>query len=200
MKTTQTTPASASSSEAHIQALLNESRAQAYEALDGFMSSVFYKIGLELACLEKDAPDEAASLMAKKQVAGLTSSTLRMIRNQFDYDDYEEWLADGLFGDKTRILSEFLNLNALKKEEFKCRFPNAFKKWTKDEDDSLLENYKRYMQGADPLEETDELDGWYFMSLMLGRNVNAIKLRLEKLGIDLGTDAGHPRRDRNTVR
>lgn len=200
METTQTTPASAPSSEAHIQALLNDSRAQAYEALNGFMSSVFYKIGLELACLEEDSPDEADNLMARKQTAGLSNYTLRMIRNHFDYDDYEEWLAGGLFRDKSRFISEFLNLKAMQMEEFKSRFPNAFKKWTKEEDTSLLEHYKRCMESSEPLEEPDEFDNWDYMSFMLGRNVNAIKLRLEKLGIDLGPDAGRPRRERSTAR
>ena len=106
-----------------------------------------------------------------------------------------ECLALGVIGDRIQLLKEFLDFNSLQMEDFRRRFPNAFKKWTKEEDAMLLESYQLELEDATHNEGVD----WDFLAFDLGRNVNAIKLRLEKLGVDLGSEAGRPRRQRVAV-
>ena len=195
MKMTEQTIASSPSAEARIQELLTAKRSEAYEVLERIMSEAFSQIGLTLSSLARNAPDEYAKLDSKKHIAGVSRTTLREIHSFFGEEDMAECLALGVIGDRIQLLKEFLDFKSMQMEDFRRRYPNAFKKWTEEEDATLLESYQ------EELEDTAREEGvdWDFLAFDLGRNVNAIKLRLEKLGVDLGSEAGRPRRQRVAV-
>ena len=163
--------------EARIQTILDEQRAQAHDALDDLMYESFLEIGALLS-----APDTPA-----RAVAGLSPRTLQLIRQHHDAGDLAEWLAAGAGGTKSICISQFLNLNALQMQELRARFPRAFTKWAAEEDQTLLAQYQ------DATTQGQKVN-WGALAGRFGRNVNALKLRLEHLGVDLGPDAGHSRR------
>lgn len=163
--------------EARIQTILDEQRAQAHDALDDLMYESFLEIGALLS-----APDTPA-----RAVAGLSPRTLQLIRQHHDAGDLAEWLAAGAGGTKSICISQFLNLNALQMQELRARFPRAFTKWAAEEDQTLLAQYQ------DATAQGQKVN-WGALAGRFGRNVNALKLRLEHLGVDLGPDAGHSRR------
>ncbi len=163
--------------EARIQTILDEQRAQAHDALDDLMYESFLEIGALLS-----APDTPA-----RAVAGLSPRTLQLIRQHHDAGDLAEWLAAGAGGTKSICISQFLNLNALQMQELRARFPRAFTKWAAEEDQALLAQYQ------DATAQGQKVN-WGALAGRFGRNVNAIKLRLEHLGVNLGPDAGHSRR------
>ena len=72
-------------------------------------------------------------------------------------------------------------------QELRARFPRAFTKWVAEEDQTLLAQYQ------DATAQGQKVN-WGALAGRFGRNVNAIKLRLEHLGVNLGPDAGQPRR------
>lgn len=190
------------SREARIQAILNEQRALAHDALDDLMHEAFLEIGALLS-----APDggdgqgesvggpaggagapEAAPAHA---IAGLSPRTLQLIRQHHSAGDLAEWLTSGADGNKSTCISQFLNLNALQMQELRVRFPRAFMKWTDEEDRALLSLYQEAAaQGKKA--------NWGELARTFGRNTNALRLRLEHLGIDLGPEAGQPRRNRRS--
>ena len=171
--------------EARIQTILDEQRAQAHDALDDLMYESFLEIG---ALLSAPAGGSAAPEAAPaRAVAGLSPRTLQLIRQHHDAGDLAEWLAAGAGGTKSICISQFLNLNALQMQELRARFPRAFTKWAAEEDQTLLAQYQ------DATAQGQKVN-WGALAGRFGRNVNAIKLRLEHLGVNLGPDAGQPRR------
>ena len=186
MESINTSLPAAPSREARIQAILNEQRALAHDALDDLMHEAFLEIGALLS-----APDGAGAPAAAPAhaVAGLSSRTLQMIRQHHDAGDLAEWLTSGAEGNKSTCISQFLNLNAMQMQELRVRFPRAFMKWTDDEDRALLSLYQEATAQGKKV-------GWGELARTFGRNTNALRLRLEHLGVDLGDEAGQPRRNR----
>lgn len=176
----------APSREARIQAILNEQRALAHDALDDLMHEAFLEIGALLSAPDGAGAPETAPAHA---VAGLSSRTLQMIRQHHDAGDLAEWLTSGAEGNKSTCISQFLNLNAMQMQELRVRFPRAFMKWTDDEDRALLSLYQEATAQGKKV-------GWGELARTFGRNANALRLRLEHLGVDLGDEAGQPRRNR----
>lgn len=176
---------SSPSVETRISAILDEHRALAHDTLDDLMHEAFLEIGaLLLAPAGGSAAPEAAPARA---VAGLSARTLQLIRQHHDAGDLAEWLTTGAGGNKSTCISQFLNLNALQMQELRARFPRAFTKWADEEDQTLLAQYQ------DATAQGQKVN-WGALAGRFGRNVNALKLRLEHLGVDLGPDAGQPRR------
>ena len=173
--------------EARIQTILDEQRAQAHDALDDLMYESFLEIG---ALLSAPAGGSAAPEAAPaRAVAGLSPRTLQLIRQHHGAGDLAEWLTTGAGGNKSTCIYQFLNLNAMQMQELRSRYPRAFLKWTDEEDKALLSQYQETTaQGA----RTD----WGALARQFGRNANALRLRLEHLGVDLGPEAGQPRRNR----
>ena len=149
----------------------------AHEALDDLMYETFLEIG-EVLAESEEVPGKA--------VGGLSSFALRQIRQHAQTGDLAEWLASGADGDKSLYLRDFLNLGKLQMTELKSRYPRAFTKWTPEEDEGLLARYQKESEGGRRVP-------WGRMATDLGRNPNALRLRLEHLGIDLGPEAGRPR-------
>ena len=70
------------------------------------------------------------------------------------------------------ILINFLDTDSIRRTAFRRRYPMAGSKWDPEEDAALVETY-RTGGSLKALSDT------------LGRNINALRLRLEKLGVDL---------------
>jgi len=66
----------------------------------------------------------------------------------------------------------FLDLNALNNSVFRMKYPNAFQKWSEEDDKALVRLYNEGMTWAD-------------LSLKFGRNMNALKIRLQSLGYEV---------------
>ena len=89
------------------------------------------------------------------------------------------WVAGMQEQERLSLLMAFLNWDRLRMNDFRAKYPNSFLKWAPADDEALLEMYKSGVS-------------WRTLSDHFGRNVNAIKLRLQRLGIDLGAEAGRP--------
>ena len=85
------------------------------------------------------------------------------------------------------LMMDFLDVQGLRRIVLKDRCPKAYKLWTDEEDASLRQLYDESAKSGDVIP-------WPSIASCMGRNVNAVKLRLEYLGYDLGPDAGHSRR------
>lgn len=172
--------------EARIQAVLSGQRAIAHDALDDLMHEAFHEIGVILS--SQSAGSDAPDALPDRPVSGLSPKTLQLIRRHHDSGDLADWLSSDADGSKSTLLSQFLNLSALQMQELRARFPRAFMKWEDSEDAALLSAYQdETAQG--------QKANWGALADRFGRNVNALKLRLERLGINLGDEAGRPRRD-----
>lgn len=173
--------------EARIQTILDEQRAQAHDALDDLMYESFLEIGALLTASAGGPAAPGPADTPARAVAGLSPRTLQLIRQHHDAGDLAEWLAAGAGGNKSTCISQFLNLNALQMQELRVRFPRAFTKWADEEDAALLAQYQETTAQGQKV-------NWGVLAGRFGRNVNALKLRLEHLGVNLGPDAGHSRR------
>ena len=151
------------------------------------MHKAVYKAKYENYLPKSQARFAETEEVPEKAVEGLSAFALRQIRQHTLSGDMAEWLADGADGDKSLYLRDFLNLNKLQMSELRARYPRAFSKWTSDEDETLLTRYQTESEGGKRV-------SWSRMATDLGRNPNALRLRLEHLGIDLGSEAGRPRR------
>ena len=175
---------SSPSVETRISAILDEHRALAHDTLDDLMHEAFLEIG---ALLSAPAGGSAAPEAAPaRAVAGLSARTLQLIRQHHDAGDLAEWLTTGAGGNKSTCISQFLQLSALQMQELRGRFPRAFTKWTDEEDAALLSQYRETTEKGQRI-------NWGALAGRFGRNGNALKLRLEHLGVDLGPEAGRPR-------
>ena len=163
------------SRETLVQQVLDEHRSTALDALDDLMYEAFLEVGRILAERDPDA-----------RIGGLSPFSLRQIRRHCAAGDLADWLSAGADGDKSLYLRDFLDLGRMQMTEFKARYPRAFTKWTPEEDDALLNQYQQESQDGRAV-------SWSGMAAVFGRNPNALRLRLEHLGVRLGSDAGRPR-------
>lgn len=164
--------------ECFIWEILDDYRSSAYEAVEKMMLAAFLKIG-RLFSEETEIPEEP--------VYGLSPFVLQQIRKHAIEGNIEEWLKVGDFGEKSQCLLDFLNVSSLQMKSLRTLFPRAFTKWSEEDDAALLDEYRRQSEAGLPIR-------WGELSGRFGRNPNALRLRLEHLGEDLGADAGRSRR------
>ena len=157
---------------------LDDYRSSAYEAVDNMMLAAFLEIG-RLFSEKTEIPEEP--------VHGLSPCVLQQIRKHATEGNLEQWLKAGDPGEKAQCILDFLNLTRLQRKSLRTRFPRAFTKWTEEDDTALLEGYRQQKEAGHPVL-------WNELSDRFGRNPNALKLRLEHLGEDLGASAGRSRR------
>lgn len=168
-----------------IQQILDEQRFLAYDALNDLMYEAFLEVGRVLT--------ENGDADLTQAAGGLSSYALHQIRQHVADGNLADWLSAGADGDKSLYLRDFLNLNKLQMDELKIRYPRAFTKWTDAEDEALLACYHQESQRSQKIP-------WGQIAKQLQRNPNAIRLRLEHLGVDLGPEAGRPRRQGGAAR
>lgn len=157
--------------------IIGVQRCIAIEAVEEMMSDSFERLGVMMVTTEKESSE---LLEFDSSVCGLPKELLQEIYTWSLAGNFQHWMSTRSEPEMVSMTLAFLGKDSLLRNDFRSRFPNAFKKWQKDEDDALLESY-----------HTGESLG--SLSDRFGRNVNAIKLRLEKLGVDLGPQAGRRR-------
>lgn len=182
MENIETLPAS--SLEAQMHEILSPLRSAAQDAVEDLMQEAFTSVG---KLLVSTARDSGKRISFDKQVCGLAPFLLKHIYDYSMAGELEDWLAGDPDNDRYRRFSDFLDLFRMQQEGFRARFPKAYQKWTPEEDAELLRQYAIASDGEKKVH-------WDELSHTFDRNVNAIKLRLGRLGINLGKESGVPRR------
>ena len=161
--------------------ILSSHRKVADEAVADVMLDAFREVGAFLAETEEA---EGVVLEFDKGAGAFKPADLENALVHWRKQDLVEWFIGLSELERTTLMSRFLDYDRMRMQEFRARYPKAFMKWSAEEDAELAAMYK----GQCP---------WREMSARFGRNTNALKLRLERLGFDLGANAGrsrfHPR-------
>lgn len=137
-------------------------REEAYAYVEGVMLEVFQEIAREIEVWEKINCEE---FQIERAVDGLSIETLQKVRSNFADGTLPKMIQDPY---RPKSLMEFLKTRALSMASFRIKYPNAFTAWTKEQD-ALLEAL------IDEGRSTEEI------SEVLGRNPNAIEIRLARL-------------------
>ena len=139
-----------------------------------------------------EALEEVAGLLDDKEVAGEDGWSFNRSVCGFKPEQLEKistmgkaggpavWLSCLTEGEKMAMMMAFMDWDRLRMQEFRSKYPKSFMKWEPDEEEALLEMYAHK-------------PSWRALSSHFGRNINAIKLRLQHLGVDLGAEAGRAR-------
>jgi len=144
-----------------LQFIIEMGRRKAVTALNDIMIDTFE----EIHEWQQKWKEETGEVPSDKGFCGLSAATLQKI-SELELE-YVHEMAYG--NERCRLYTEFLNLNSLRMKEFRATYPNAYTKWDAGTDARLL---KERRSGAS-LEQ---------LSHTFGRNINAIKIRLERLG------------------
>lgn len=161
--------------------ILSSHRKVADEAVADVMLDAFREVGALLAETEEA---EGAVLEFDKGAGAFKPADLENALVHWRKQDLVEWFIGLSELERTTLIMKFLDYDRLRIQEFRARYPKAFMKWSAEEDAELAAMYSGQCS-------------WREMSAHFGRNTNALKLRLERLGFDLGANAGrsrfHPR-------
>lgn len=169
--------------------ILEEGRRIIDDAVDDLMTEAFDRI----CTLIKDREEESGRTVTfNGSLCGLSKQMLEEIYRQSENGPVADWILGGADGKKVRLRMDFLNYDRMRILDFKASYPRAFTKWTEEEDAEVLRLYRE----AVACSANGARLPWTSISKRLGRNVNAVKLRLEHLGVNLGHDAGIPRHTR----
>ena len=166
-----------------LEAVLAPHRSIAYDALTDIMMDALKDVS------EWMNADECSGMDGwefDRDVCGFRQEQLEKVFISGGGDRLLHWVAGMQEQDRLSLLMSFLDWDRLRMNDFRARYPNSFLKWSGSDDEALLEMYS---SGS----------SWRTLSNHFGRNVNAIKLRLQHLGVDLGADAGRSRFPRRTV-
>ena len=161
--------------------ILSSHRKVADEAVADVMLDAFREVGAFLAETEEA---EGVVLEFDKGAGAFKPADLENALVHWRKQDLVEWFIGLSELERTTLIMRFLDYDRLRIQEFRARYPKAFMKWSAEEDAELSAMYSGQCS-------------WREMSAHFGRNTNALKLRLERLGFDLGANAGrsrfHPR-------
>lgn len=157
--------------------ILSSHRNVANDAVLDVMLDAFQDLGVLMS--ETERVNEAV-LEFDKGAGGFKPADLEDVLIHFRKDDLAEWMMGLSENGRTSLMMKFLDYDTIRMQDFRSRYPKAFMKWTTEEDSRLREMYVSKCS-------------WRQMSEQFGRNTNALKLRLERLGYDLGADAGRSR-------
>ena len=164
--------------------ILSPLRSAALDAVEDLMTEAFMQVGALLARISRESGKQ---LTFNRQAGGLAPFLLKQIHDHATTGTLERWMTEDAGKDRYRKISDFLDLYRMQQNDFKARFPKAYQKWSPEEDAELLRLYQLASEGGRKVQ-------WKELTSPLERNENAIKIRLGRLGIDLGEEAGVPRR------
>ena len=151
--------------EKHIATMIEDYRSQAFDAVDETMFEAFCDIYNSIM----EQPDCTFT----GSIAGLSKEVLNTLKDI----QSERGLLEEISGPrKARYTLAFLNYDQRVRDAFVSRYPSAYLKWTEKEEDELRDMISRSFS-------------WTSISEKLHRNVNAIKIRAEKLGLVADTGA-----------
>ena len=165
-----------------LEAILAPHRSIALDALTDIMIEALDELA---GYLNTDEFIDSDGWEFDRGVCGFRQEQLKKVFLSGGGERLLHWVAGMQEQERLLLLMAFLNWDRLRMNDFRARYPNSFLKWTSADDESLLEMYSSG-------------NSWRTLSDHFGRNVNAIKLRLQHLGIDLGAEAGRPRFARRT--
>lgn len=157
--------------------ILSSHRNVANDAVIDVMMDAFQELGMLMAGTERV---NGAVLEFDKGAGSFQPADLENVLIHFRKDDIAEWLMGLSENDRVSLMMKFLDYDRIRMQDFRARYPKAFMKWTPEEDSQLREMYESKCS-------------WRQLSEHFGRNTNALKLRLERLGYNLGSDAGRSR-------
>lgn len=159
-----------------LEAVLAPHRSIAIDAMTDIMMDALTELN---EVLNKELlPDEGWEF--DRAVCGFRPEQMEKVYLCGDADRLVHWVSGMAEQERMSLLVAFLNWDKLRMNDFRSRFPNSFTKWMPADDEALLEMYGSGRS-------------WRTMSDHFGRNVNAIKLRLQHLGIDLGAETARSR-------
>lgn len=163
-----------------IQQCISACREVTYRRICGNLELMYEGIGSILRNIEQETGEPVE---IDKPVCGIPTRRIRQIKEKYNEEVETPWLEEMDETEKAAALMEFLRTDSLRMKSLRERYPNAFRRWTEEEDAALLEAYNSF---PGPVR-------WSELSKKFGRNTNAVKIRLERLGIELGIDAGRIR-------
>ena len=167
----------------NLEAVLAPHRGIAYDALTDVLMDALEEV---VFLLNGEASGADEGLEFDKRVCGFRPEQMERISKCENPEKLLHWVSGMAEQERLSLLMVFLNWDEIRMREFRARFPNSFMKWNPSDDEELR---RMYATGST----------WRALSNHFGRNVNAIKLRLQHLGIDLGADAASSRFPRRTV-
>ena len=166
-----------------IKTLIESQREVATEAVIDIMTETCTAIGQMIVEYEENSWENL--FMGDKSTPWLTEDELRLINEKSREGELQEWFRSLDNQRLVAMASRFLDFDKMRREAFRQKFPSSFKKWSEEDDAILRDMYESNCP-------------WDEMSSFFGRNINAVKLRLQKLGFDLGPETAYPRfRTRN---
>jgi hypothetical protein len=152
-------------------------RSIAYDAVTDIMLEAFEELS---DFLNDEHLSGVEGWTFNRQVCGFRPEQMEKIYELAKSVDPVLWLSGLTEGEKFALMMAFMDWDRLRMKEFRTRYPRSFTKWEPAEDEALLEMYP-------------QRTSWRELSSHFGRNVNAVKLRLQHLGVDLGAEAGRAR-------
>ena len=159
-----------------LEAVLAPHRSIAIDAMTDIMMDALTELN---EVLNKELPSDEGWEF-DRAICGFRPEQMEKVYLCGDADRLVHWVSGMAEQERMSLLVAFLNWDKLRMNDFRSRFPNSFTKWMPADDEALLEMYGSGRS-------------WRTMSDHFGRNVNAIKLRLQHLGIDLGAEAARSR-------
>lgn len=176
-----------------VSEILEEGRRIIDDAVDDLMAEAFERV---CALIKAQEESTGKSVSFNSSVCGLSRQVLEEIYSQSAEGSLTDWILNGASARIVSLRMAFLNYDRMRILDFKSSYPRAFTKWTEEEDAEVLRLYHAALAVGTP---GSQRIPWTAISKRLGRNINAVKLRLGHLGIDLGPDAGIPRHTRITA-
>jgi len=116
-------------------------RESTYKCVWEQMIDFFENLGRVLYLIEEE---ELMALVFDKPVSGIPASLMETAKERFFTGKTREWMDEAGNGERAEMLMAFLNFDQLKMDNFKCRYPNAFHKWTEKDDAALLSAYNSF--------------------------------------------------------
>lgn len=160
-----------------LEAVLAPHRSIAYDALTDIMMDALTDV---IVFLNSDTVEGFDGWDFDRAVCGFRPDQMEKLVRKGSAEDLLSWVSMMAEQEKLSLLMAFLDWERLRLNDFRARYPNSFLKWSLADDEELR---AMYAAGS----------SWRTMSARFGRNVNAIKLRLQHLGVDLGAEAARPR-------
>lgn len=161
--------------ERKLRRILDDGRHEAMMRIEDIEKEVFERVAKEIADEESRS---GKSLNLIKGLLGMRAESIREICEEYrrsgDLCSYTRG------ENRSRLIMEFLNFDRMRMRMFKLRYPNAFLKWSKDDESRL----RKMMEAGDSFEE---------MSRVFKRNIQSIKLHLDRLGYENSGMRGIPR-------
>lgn len=152
-------------------------RSIAYDAVTDIMLEAFEELS---DFLNDEHLSGVEGWTFNRQVCGFRPEQMEKIYEMAKSGEPVVWLTGLTEGEKFALMMAFMDWDRLRMKEFRAKYPRSFTKWEPAEDEALLEMYP-------------QRTSWRDLSSHFGRNVNAVKLRLQHLGVDLGAEAGRAR-------